>query len=86
MSAYLGIDVGTQGTKAGIYAADGTLIAHAYGEHSFTYPGPGWVEMDPWQIEEAVTGAVAVLVIAKHRGNIERLLAGTEHRLGSKKR
>ena len=34
----------------------------------------------------AVTGAVAVLVIAKHRGNIERLLAGTEHRLGSKKR
>lgn len=33
-----------------------------------------------------VTGAVAVLVIAKHRGNIERLLAGTEHRLGSKKR
>jgi glycerol-3-phosphate acyltransferase PlsY len=34
----------------------------------------------------AVTGAVAVLVIAKHRGNIERLIAGTEHRLGSKKR
>lgn len=33
-----------------------------------------------------VTGAVAALVIAKHRGNIERLLAGTEHRLGSKKR
>lgn len=62
MSAYLGIDVGTQGTKAGIYAADGTLIAHAYGEHSFTYPGPGWVEMDPWQIEEAVTGAVAEAV------------------------
>jgi glycerol-3-phosphate acyltransferase PlsY len=27
-----------------------------------------------------------VLVIAKHRSNIERLLAGTEHRLGSKKR
>lgn len=33
-----------------------------------------------------VTGAVALLVIAKHRGNIERLLAGTENRLGSKKR
>jgi glycerol-3-phosphate acyltransferase PlsY len=33
-----------------------------------------------------VTGAVAVLVIAKHRSNIERLLAGTENRLGSKKR
>ena len=33
-----------------------------------------------------VTCAVAALVIAKHRSNIERLLAGTEHRLGSKKR
>ena len=33
-----------------------------------------------------VTGAVALLVIAKHRGNVERLLAGTQHRLGSKKR
>ena len=33
-----------------------------------------------------VTGVVAALVIAKHRSNIERLLAGTEHRLGSKKR
>jgi glycerol-3-phosphate acyltransferase PlsY len=29
---------------------------------------------------------VAVLVIAKHRSNIGRLLAGTENRLGSKKR
>ena len=33
-----------------------------------------------------VTAAVALLVVWKHRPNIERLLAGTEHRLGSKKR
>ena len=59
MTALLGIDVGTQGTKAGIYLDDGTLVAHAYGEHAFTYPAPGWVEMDAWQIEEAVVGAVA---------------------------
>ena len=62
MTAFIGIDVGTQGTKAGVYAADGTLVAHAYGEHAFTYPGPGWVEMDPAQIEEAVLGAVAQAV------------------------
>ena len=33
----------------------------------------------------AVTAAVALLVVLKHKGNIERLLAGTENRLGSKK-
>ena len=32
----------------------------------------------------AVTAAVALLVVLKHRGNIERLLAGTENRLGRK--
>jgi xylulokinase len=69
VKAVLGIDVGTQGTKAGVYALDGTLVAHAYGEHSFTYPGPGWVEMDPHQIEEAVTSAVAQAVaLAAARG------------------
>ena len=33
----------------------------------------------------AVTSAVALLVVLKHRPNIERLLAGTENRLGSGK-
>jgi glycerol-3-phosphate acyltransferase PlsY len=32
----------------------------------------------------AVTAAVAFLVVLKHRSNIERLLAGTENRLGRK--
>ena len=34
----------------------------------------------------AVTGAVAVLVIWKHRSNMQRVLAGTESRVGSGKR
>lgn len=33
-----------------------------------------------------VTAAMAVLAIYKHRGNIQRLLAGTENRFGSKPR
>ncbi len=32
----------------------------------------------------AVLGAIAVLVLVLHRGNIQRLLAGTEPRVGSK--
>jgi glycerol-3-phosphate acyltransferase PlsY len=32
-----------------------------------------------------VTGGVALLVVWKHRPNIERLLAGKENRLGTKR-
>ncbi|MFZ4510240.1 MAG: FGGY-family carbohydrate kinase [Candidatus Nanopelagicales bacterium] len=62
MRAVVGVDVGTQGSKVGVYLEDGTLIAHAYAEHTFTYPGAGWVEMDPNQIEDAVVGALASAV------------------------
>jgi glycerol-3-phosphate acyltransferase PlsY len=31
-----------------------------------------------------VTGAVAALVVWKHRGNMQRVLAGTESRVGKK--
>lgn len=49
-----------------------------------------WVSLlvlgeDPWGEGLALTvlaGAMAVLVIARHRSNIQRLLAGTEHKLG----
>jgi len=40
---------------------------------------------DPWGEGLAVTlfaGAMAALVIARHRSNIQRLLAGSEHKLG----
>ncbi|HWR35478.1 MAG TPA: glycerol-3-phosphate 1-O-acyltransferase PlsY [Clostridia bacterium] len=33
----------------------------------------------------AITAGVSLLIIWKHRANIQRLLAGTEHRFGSKK-
>lgn len=42
----LGIDIGTTGTKAGLFDLEGNLIAHAYAESILTYPAPGWVEQD----------------------------------------
>lgn len=69
MTAYVGIDIGTQGTKAAVFLEDGTPIADAYAEHSFTYPNPGWVEMDPEQIEAAVVAAlVGALTSARAAG------------------
>ena len=56
---YLGVDVGTQGSKAGLYSAEGTCVADTYAEHLFDHLRPGWVEMDPRQIEAAVIDAIA---------------------------
>jgi xylulokinase len=52
MSAYLGIDLGTSGTKALVCRADGTILATATVEHPISHPQPGWSEQNPedwWQ-------------------------------------
>ena len=55
---FLGVDVGTQGSKAGVYSLDGSLLGSGYAEHTFDHQRPGWVEMDPLQIEGAVVQAI----------------------------
>lgn len=62
MPAYCGIDVGTQGSKVGIYGPDGACLAEAYAEHAFHHLRPGWIEMDPDQIFDAVVTALAKAV------------------------
>ena len=50
---YLGIDVGTGGTRALIMNEQGHVVASASAEHQhFASPRPGWAEQDPrdwWQ-------------------------------------
>ena len=43
----IGCDVGSQGTNAALYAADGTLVASAYEAYDVSFPHPGWAEQDP---------------------------------------
>ena len=51
--AYLGIDVGTGGTRALVIDGRGNVVASASAEHQhFASPKPGWAEQDPrdwWQ-------------------------------------
>src|ERR1700751_1184717 len=50
---YLGIDVGTGGTRALVMDAQGQVVASASADHQhFASPRPGWAEQDPrdwWQ-------------------------------------
>jgi len=43
----IGVDIGTQGTRAALHALDGTLLAEADEASNLVRPGPGMVEEDP---------------------------------------
>src|SRR6516165_3460306 len=61
---FLGMDVGTGGTRAVVVDGNGKLISGAASEHApFRTPHPGWAEQDPedwWRAaQEAIRGALA---------------------------
>ena len=58
----IGCDVGSQGTNAALYAADGTLVASAYEAYDLSFPHPGWAEQDPAFWEVALERTVGKLV------------------------
>jgi xylulokinase len=72
----IGIDIGTQGVKAGLYALDGTCRAEAFEPSQPRRPAPGVVEEDPeFQcasatrlirqcVEKAGSDAVAAIAVA----------------------
>ena len=50
---------------------------------AFTLPFATWIYYNNWTLS-IVTAAMAALAIYKHRGNIQRLLKGTESRISFK--
>src|SRR5213082_1310132 len=48
MQALLGIELGTTGVKAALFAAeDGHVISSAFVDYPLVHPHPGWAEQDP---------------------------------------
>jgi len=45
--SFLGIDIGTSGTKALVLSPDGKVLATAESPHRMLTPKPGWTEQDP---------------------------------------
>lgn len=49
---FLGVDVGTEGTKTSLFNESGQCISSSYEEYTLRCPKPGWAEQDPdvwWQ-------------------------------------
>ena len=62
MSVFLGIDVGTSGTKTLAVRGDGTVLATATANYPLDSPKPGWSEQDPAHWADAAVSTVRELV------------------------
>lgn len=59
MQALLGIDLGTTGIKAALFAAsDGHVLASAFVDYPLMHPQPGWAEQDPADWWRATIAAI----------------------------
>lgn len=60
----LGVDIGTTGCKAVAVGSDGLPLARAYREYPLATPRPGWAELDPDAVWEAVCAAIREVTAA----------------------
>lgn len=58
----IGVDIGTAGTKAGLFNSKGVLLAQAYEESTLFYPKTGWVEQDLEDFYHSTLKAVREIV------------------------
>lgn len=54
----LGLDIGITGCKAVAFSLDGKMLAQAYREYRLYQPQPGWMELDPSEVWEAIKTVV----------------------------
>jgi xylulokinase len=64
----IGVDVGTQGTKAALFRSDGRLMGEGFRESHLHRPSVGVVEEDP---EEQVTAACTAISQAVEAGQVD---------------
>jgi xylulokinase len=76
----IGCDVGSQGTNAALYDADGTLVASAYEAYDVAFPHPTWAEQDPRAWTAALHATIARLVkqVPEGPGAIKGLSFGSQ--------
>lgn len=62
MAYLIGVDIGTQGTKAVLINPDGKVLAHSYKGYDVETPKPSWAQQwpDPW--EEATYSTIKTVV------------------------
>ena len=72
----IGCDVGSQGTNAALYGADGTLVASVYEGYDLAFPHPGWAEQDPSVWSKALMSTIGQLVAGLDALGLPNALTG----------
>jgi len=54
----VGVDLGTTGSKAGVFKVEGEMIGSGYYEYPCIYPKPGWVDQDVDLLVESAMNAI----------------------------
>ncbi|MFB0522185.1 MAG: FGGY family carbohydrate kinase, partial [Candidatus Bathyarchaeia archaeon] len=57
---FIGVDLGTTGTKTAIFDLEGNLLADAYEELELRYPRPGWVEQEPDDFYKSTVNTIKI--------------------------
>ncbi len=71
MDTLLGLDIGTTGVKAALFAADdGRTLASAFEEYPLYHPAPGWAEQDPEDWWHATCAATQACLAQAHMQGI----------------
>jgi xylulokinase len=72
MHALLGIDLGTTGVKAALFASDdGRVLASAFVEYPLMHPQPGWAEQNPSDWWNATVLAIRTCLVGAVRHNVQ---------------
>jgi xylulokinase len=82
MALYIGVDIGTSGTKSLIMNEEGVILAEASAEYPVHMPKPLWTEQDPQDWWEAVKKTIQSVVKKSKakKGDIKALgLSGQMH-------
>ena len=55
---FIGLDIGTSGTKAVLFNEVGKLVSSAQQEYHFINPNPGWSEIDPEEVWGKISSVI----------------------------
>lgn len=72
MQTLLGIDLGTTGVKAALFAAkDGRVVADAFVDYPLFHPHPGWAEQNPADWWQATITAIRTCLVAANKHGVQ---------------
>jgi xylulokinase len=72
MQTLLGIDLGTTGVKAALFAVeDGRVLADAFVDYPLYHPAPGWAEQQPEEWWQATIAAIKACLVKGARQQLQ---------------